>query len=571
MVVGLGGMAYYLSKQSEKIQESENVKLERELDIFGENNKKFVKEERKISEIYTDTNVQAPKVVYSKMYSENQTKQVKDKKKKNLYDFESPLWEWNLYGTNELSIYLYFKTTEATSIQYTIQVEDDTIPNFTRTLYNGEEDNLTREHEYQLVGLVPGTENLICLEMYGKDKKLLNKKVFSLDVPELTTKVEKKISVSSGRSDEQISNGLYTIFSENAICLYDNSGCIRSVFPLLGTTSQKIYRDDQEMYYGVNQKQIVKINALGAVEEVYSLGKYNQYEDFIYNGYGEFWILATKPGKKSKSVKDTVISLNLKNKKVEELFCMEDLLPEMKKRCTKEKGKKLFDWINLTGLTQVKSDEVIVSSRELSTLFKITNINSREPRISYLTGEKQIWKGTIYEKKLLDKKGQSEADEALADEQEESILDLGEAEQVFISQYGPTWISLGTGEELSESQYYLYVWDSNYGNSPTRPKFKWKQFKGIGLKNRPAKASFLKTFLVDENTAVYDLVETKELAYTKEQGSTLFYKNHRIDSRGEEKEYAEYDSTGRMIRKFTHTIKNVLRIEKMDMKEFWFY
>lgn len=573
MILVLGGGTMFLYQKSEKVREAQEAAKAQELDIFLDNfeDNKENYDERVITELEDAKKGFSSKVVYNTMYTKTKEKEIEKSKKKNLYDFESPLFLWNPFGTNNLSMYLYFKTTEATYVKYTIQVENSNIPNFNRTLYNGQNDNVTREHEYQLMGFIPGEKNLLILQMYNKKGDLLNKKVFSIQIPALSSKADTKLNVSKGRSEEQISNGFYTIFGKKYIWLYDNSGVLRGEIPIAGKTSQRILMQDGDMLYGLDEKRIAKVDSLGRVKEIYSLGKYKQYGDFAYNGYGELWILATKPGKKSKSVKDTVIALNLKENTVKKLFCMEDLLPKMEKKAKKPKGTKEFNWVDLNAIVQVKSDEILVSSRELSTIFKVVDINSRSPRISYLIGEDEIWENLLYGKRLLKKEGQAEANEQQAEKQAESILDLGEAKEVFQAQFGQSWISYEKSSELSDGQYYIYVWDSNYGYSSTRKNFKWSTFSGIGTKNKDARRSYLKKYLVDENTATYNLVDTQELTYTKEQGSTQFFGEHRIDNYGNQKTFAEYDSVGRMIRKFTHNQKDVLRIEKMNMKGFLFY
>ena len=88
-----------------------------------------------------------------------------------------------------------------------------------------------------------------------------------------------------------------------------------------------------------------------------------------------------------------------------------------------------------------------------------------------MIGEDEIWKGVSYKKKLLKKSGQEKADEEHAEEQAESLLDLGQAEDVFFSQVGQSYIQYETSKLLSEGQYYLYVWDSNYGEWNTNKKF----------------------------------------------------------------------------------------------------
>ena len=156
MAVILGGISFVLYQRSQDLQDAKQQRAEEELDLITEDTRKEAYERRKTTEIVLDSKKSvSPEKVYNGNYTEEQNLVVKKNKKKNLYDFESPMWIWDLYGTNHLSLYTYFKTTEEAYIRYTIQVKDDTIPNFTRTLNNDEEGNLTREHEYQITGFVP--------------------------------------------------------------------------------------------------------------------------------------------------------------------------------------------------------------------------------------------------------------------------------------------------------------------------------------------------------------------------------------------------------------------------------
>ena len=71
------------------------------------------------------------------------------------------LIEYNPFGTNTQSLYVYFKTDAAVKVSYTIHVKDDGISDFSRDVYQDEE--YQTEHEFQVIGLIPDTENTIYL------------------------------------------------------------------------------------------------------------------------------------------------------------------------------------------------------------------------------------------------------------------------------------------------------------------------------------------------------------------------------------------------------------------------
>lgn len=568
MVAALGAGSYYLMKQGNEIKTAEKEEELLELDV-DDGKKKPVYEERTIIKIPLDTSEKQLKDVYFGNYTESQNKFIKKKKKKNIYNFESPLWIWDCYGTNHLSLYTYFKTTENCYLRYTVQVDDNNIPNFTRKVRVGDDVSNTREHEYQLTGFVPGMRNILVMEIYSEEDEILDKKVYSVQVPKLSSGADTKISMTSGRSEEKMSNGFYVVYGKKDIWLYDNSGVLRGEIPLVKRATQNLIVEESKMYYGIDSNHFVKISSDGAVEHVYSIGKYEQYGQWMYNGYGSMWIMATEPGKKNKSIRDTILAVDLENSSVTKLFSMDQFMPDVVKKAKIGKNKKL-NWIDLNSIAQVNSDEMLVSSRELSTIFKVIHITSRSPRISFLIGEEKTWKKTSMEKRLLDKTGQEEADAKQAEDQANSVLDLGAAAEVFLAPFGQSYIEVEKSSALTEGQYYLYVWDSNYGYSSTRPDLKWSRYDGVGTKKFDARLSYVKKFLVDETLAQYNIDSSQDVVYTKENGNMQYYDNHRIDSYGNAKSYAEYDKTGKMIRKFSYEISDVTHVEKQNLKNIWY-
>ena len=107
------------------------------------------------------------------------TKEEIDKKlSTTLYTPEAPLVYYNPFGTNLRSANIYFTTEQASSVTYTISVEDQTIPAFTRQLENGEENGVTTNHAYQLVGFIPDMDNTVTLTFYNKDGAEIGKNSF---------------------------------------------------------------------------------------------------------------------------------------------------------------------------------------------------------------------------------------------------------------------------------------------------------------------------------------------------------------------------------------------------------
>ena len=77
------------------------------------------------------------------------------------YSFEEPLVLHNPYQTNLNAVNFYFSTEVAAEISYVIHVEG--FEDYSATLYNGAEANLTTDHAYQITGFLPGHTNEVTL------------------------------------------------------------------------------------------------------------------------------------------------------------------------------------------------------------------------------------------------------------------------------------------------------------------------------------------------------------------------------------------------------------------------
>lgn len=122
------------------------------------------------------------KKIYEKIkltYKEEEQKKVAEKleKKKESQDYNlnNMLIEYNPFGTNTQSLYVYFKTDAAVKVSYTIHVKDDGISDFSRDVYQDEE--YQTEHEFQVIGLIPDTENTITFYVTNEDGSTNTKEI----------------------------------------------------------------------------------------------------------------------------------------------------------------------------------------------------------------------------------------------------------------------------------------------------------------------------------------------------------------------------------------------------------
>ena len=67
--------------------------------------------------------------------------------------------------------------------KYTISVDDANIPDFTRTARTGKAGNVSTEHEYQILGLVPGMKTILHLQCITVMMNYRKSRHFSIDIP----------------------------------------------------------------------------------------------------------------------------------------------------------------------------------------------------------------------------------------------------------------------------------------------------------------------------------------------------------------------------------------------------
>ncbi len=509
--------------------------------------------------------------VYNEANSTAIRKKIDRMKKENKYTVDHPLMIWNPFGTNKLSLYYYFRDNESTYLKYTIQVDNDHIPEYTRILNNHMEGNITRIHEYSLTGFVPGYQNYVTIRRYNKRGKLIKKQSFDLYVDKLSDNVKTKVTYEDGKSKESISEGLYCICgyhnekgkTTNVIPFYDNSGILRCAIPIKNYRTDRIENVDGSFIYSFSKEAFAKVSDIGQVEKIYKLGNYTLYHDYIYNDYGQLWCLASKKGENS--VGDYVISIDLESGKVEEMVDFGKMFGGIKQCDSKNFNKGKLNWIDINSICRVGSSDAIVSSRELSSIIKIEHITSENPGIAYIISDRSIWKKQNNKKYLLlkgaylDKKWYNLSGDK--NKLEEGIQD-------FSSQLGQNSVTCEEGNGLSEGQYYLTMLNNNYAYSTTLPNVNWAKFMGAGHKHQAANSSFYYEYLVDEKAGYYGLKRSYQLPYTAKGGNVFWNGTNTIANSMGEKVFGEYDRFGELIRKFT---LKAYRVYKYDMKNIWYY
>lgn len=480
------------------------------------------KKEQKMSDNEANVMNEKQKKIYEKIkktYNAEEQQKIADelekKKESQEYTLSNMLIEYNPFGTNTQSLYVYFETDSAVKVSYTIHVKEDDIADFSRNVYQDEE--YQKEHEFQVIGLIPDTENTITFYITNEDGSTDTKEIV-YEMGSLYGEEAVQLDTDVKQSADKLEDGLYVVLGNDSPSMdfmyyYDNNGVLRGEVPLLGYRSHRLIFDENSMYYSISEKKMAQVNRLGQVTKVYDLGNYKLHHDYVFDENGNMLILATDTTQDS--VEDIVLKLDVNSGEVTEVLDLGDLFGEYKKTCVKNSSDEL-DWMHINTIQYIGNGSVLLSSRETSTIIKVDNIYDG-PVVSYMIGEKDFWKDTSYVSLLLNKKGD------------------------FTIQGGQHTITYETDESLSDGQYYLYMFDNNIGISETRPDYDWSS---IGLKVSSAvdgKNSKYYKYLVDENEGTFELVDSFKVPYSGYVSSAQETGDNVLVDSGLKGTFTEYD------------------------------
>ena len=470
---------------------------------------------------------------------------LEEKKKSQDYTLNNMLIEYNPFGTNTQSLYVYFKTDHAVKVSYTIHVDKDDIEDFSRDVYQQEE--YQTEHEFQLIGLIPDAENTVTFYITNEDGSTDTKEIV-YDMGSLYGEEKVQLDTDVKQSADKLEDGLYVVLGNDSSSMdfmyyYDNNGILRGEVPLLGYRSHRLIFDENSMYYSISEKRMAQVNRLGQVTNVYHMGDYKLHHDYVFDENGNMLILATDTTQDS--IEDIVLKLDVNSGEVTELLDLGDLFGEYKKTCVKNSSDEL-DWMHINTIQYMGNGSVLLSSRETSTIIKIDNLYD-EPSVAYMIGEKDFWDDTSYVSLLLNKKGD------------------------FTIQGGQHTVTYEEDESLKEGQYYLYMFNNNVGISETRPDYEWA---GIGLTESSAtkgKNSKYYKYLVDENEGTFELVDSFKVPYSGYVSSVQETGNNVLVDSGIKGIFTEYDENHKAIASYKIDYeKFVYRVFKYDFSGFYF-
>ena len=337
---------------------------------------------------------------------------------------------------------------------------------------------------------------------------------------------------------------------DDYIWLVDNDGVVRSEIPIIGYRTVNLLFKDNEMYFSISERKIARMNNLGQITKIYNLGKYKLHHDYTFDDdKNNLLVLASDTTKDS--CEDAVIKLNLKSGKVDDVFYLEEVLQDIrdsayynKDEVAKEVESVGVDWMHINTINYLSGDTVILSSRETSSIIKVSDIFDN-PKIEYILGDESFFDNYDAKKYLYAKVG-----------------DFTIAGGQHTVSYIPT---------SKDGVYYLTMFNNNIGISTTVPKFNWAS---ICLKYSSPKdngKSYYYKYKIDENANTFELVDKYEVPFSAYMSSVQNYNDSTIVNSAQACTFSERASAGSIKRSYKVNCKSsIYRVFKYRFSNYYF-
>lgn len=508
---------------------------------------------------YTDLQLNERDDIYQVKTQKKIQKKIDNLLNSKDYSFNHPLVLSNPFLTNTTGLNIYFDTKKASKVDVTITTKG--FKSYHAKLYNSN-GTYSKTHAYQILGSIAGHKNVITLTATAKDGTTQTK-TLTYTAPKLQSTTQLSFNKKTSSSKSALSKGLYVVIGDQSskkrsTYYADNSGVIRAEIPLIGYNSMRLLKAaNGEIRLLVSSQKIVTLNRLGKMTSLIDISDsdYLLHHDMVVDKQGNLLALATSKSaeKKSKLVEDRIVRINVQDGTIKEIANFATLWPELYQKATSK--AKLTDnpgsWdpVHLNTIQFTGDDSLIVSSRETSTIVKLTNI-STHAKIAYTIGDSSIWKGLgTLGSTLLKKSGD------------------------FLSQSGQHTVTYETSDKLPKGQYYLYMFNNNSRLMESRPSYSWKAFGADTTVKYDSKHSQYYKYLVDESKGTYKLVKSTNVPSSAFVGSSQEYSKRLIVNSGQKGQFGEYTTDGKLIASFTtrSSTKFIYRVFKHDFQGIYFW
>ena len=471
---------------------------------------------------------------------------------------DAPLAVLDPFGTGSNGLLLSFQTERRSQIRYTVHTTSAELPDYTAVAQSSADGNsFSRNHCFLLIGLVPGETNEVTLEALGERGRVQQTFTFTIDMPEAISGYASQLDTTDGDSTAELTDGLYHAMGlgdyYGYTFFFDNDGVLRYEMVLEGFHSDRFLYTDGGLYTCVSSRKIALISPLGQAVRVYDLGQYELHHDINWGPDGT--ILALVNDTEQDTVMDVVISLDPATGEVSEVVDFSELMDGYYGEMTHPvpiTGGSFWqagedDWLHLNSVQYMeKDDSILVSSRETSTIIKVSDIGGT-PTLSAFIGDPAFWADTPYAGLCYAMDGD------------------------FVAQYGQHDVELVADDSLEDGQYLLRMYDNHYWSLSTRDGYDPELADSVSTSLTSGDASYITFYLVDDNAKTFSLVEQHAVPYSAIVSNAQEIGGNFVVNSGVAHQFGEYDSDGNLIRAFDYDcMMNGYRVMKGDFIGYWF-
>ena len=471
---------------------------------------------------------------------------------------DAPLAVLDPFGTGSNGLLLSFQTERRSQIRYTVHTTSAELPDYTAVAQSSADGNsFSRNHCFLLIGLVPGETNEVTLEALGERGRVQQTVTFTIDMPEAISGYANQLDTTDGDSTAALTDGLYYAMGlgdyYGYTFFFDNDGVLRYEMVLEGFHSDRFLYTDGGLYTCISSRKIALMSPLGQAVRVYDLGQYELHHDINWGPDGT--ILALVNDTEQDTVMDVVISLDPATGEVSEVVDFSELMDGYYGEMTHPvpiTGGSFWqagedDWLHLNSVQYMeKDDSILVSSRETSTIIKVSDIGGT-PTLSAFIGDPAFWADTPYAGLCYAMDGD------------------------FVAQYGQHDVELVADDSLEDGQYLLRMYDNNYWSLSTRDGYDPELADSVSTSLTSGDASYITFYLVDDNAKTFSLVEQHAVPYSAIVSNAQEIGGNFVVNSGVAHQFGEYDSDGNLIRAFDYDcMMNGYRVMKGDFVGYWF-
>jgi arylsulfate sulfotransferase len=468
-----------------------------------------------------------PENIYTLSYQEDVQREIDGLKAGRTVD--NPLVILDPFGTNNLSLYVYFGSAEEGYVEYRINADIDGVatPEFSRQINYG---SVTRQHEFRIIGLVPGVTNTITLTLFNASNIVVSTNTFPVNAPVLNMvsyepDYPKKFIVTPYGTP---SGGLFISSCQSAgnaaawlkstSLMIDNDGIIRGQITISSSNNPKIVFLNGKMIYASSINEMAVVNSLGKVEKLYSMAPYTLHHDFVIDE-NNILVLVDGAGRKE----DQIFKIDMDTGIGAIHLDLRTYFPGY------DFTKNSTDWFHSNSLSVMKeidsTTSLLISSREMSAILKINDIYGTKTLRYLITDNQGIYS---YGTRL---------DRVTSITGRVLIPNLG---QHTITYAGPE-----NPGDPGNGKYYIHFYNNNY--RVNNSGIDWNAYLSPEVLSLTETKSMLELYLVDEGINRCTLLKSMDVTYSPIMSSSQIYDGNFVGGSAMVFRIHEFDSDGNLL------------------------